>query len=86
MAAAEKKSVLISRAEVQRRIGHSRSSIYSKLRRDSDGYDPTFPRPIALPGVRTIRWLEHEIDEWLDGVITASRANDQEDQHDKQKP
>jgi prophage regulatory protein len=34
----------------------------------------TFPKPISL-GSRAVGWLEHEIDDWLDRRIRASRPS-----------
>lgn len=51
---------------VKARTGLSRSSIYQGI---ADG---TFPRPIKL-GLRSVGWLEDEIDEWIRQRVEASR-------------
>ena len=49
---------LIRLREVQHRVGLSRSSIYRFM---AEG---TFPKPVHL-GARSVAWVEHEIDAWL---------------------
>ena len=49
---------LLTRHEVEERVGLKRSSIY-RLMRDDD-----FPEPIKV-GIRAVRWLETEINSWL---------------------
>ena len=44
---------------VRARTGLSRSTIYLRISED------TFPRPIQL-GVRSVGWVESEIEEWLE--------------------
>lgn len=51
---------------VKSRTGLSRSSIYMSA---AEG---KFPRPIRL-GVRSVGWLESEIDSWLASRVEASR-------------
>jgi prophage regulatory protein len=53
--------------QVKIRVGLSRSSIYSAV---SQG---KFPQPIKL-GIRSIGWLDSEIDTWLAGQIEQSRT------------
>ena len=52
------KIIILRRKQVEEKTGLSRSSIYLMLERDE------FPKPIKL-GVRSVGWLESEIDEWL---------------------
>ena len=49
---------LIRLREIQHRVGLSRSSIYRFMA------ERTFPKPVHL-GVRSVAWVEHEIDAWL---------------------
>lgn len=46
--------------------GLSRSTVYLRV---SEGM---FPKPISLGG-RAVGWLEHEVQEWIDRRIAASR-------------
>jgi prophage regulatory protein len=46
-----------------------RSAIYAKAKAGE------FPTPIKLGGGRSSAWLEHEIDEWLQLQVQASRGN-----------
>ena len=59
---------ILRRPQVEARTGLSRSTIYARIQ------DGTFPRPISL-GSRAVGWLEHEIDNWLDRRIKASRPS-----------
>lgn len=52
--------------QVQKLVGLSRSSVYSRIQAGS------FPRPVSLGG-RAVGWLEHEIDQWLNQQINLSR-------------
>ena len=54
--------VILRLIRVTNRTGLSRSSIYNFI---SEG---KFPRPIPL-GERSVGWLEHEVDEWLQSRI-----------------
>lgn len=58
---------IIRLSEVMNKTGISRSSIYSYMN------DNLFPMPIKL-GVRSVGWLEHEVDSWLEERIASSRA------------
>jgi prophage regulatory protein len=52
--------------EVKARTGLSRSTIYLKMAEGS------FPEPIAL-GVRSVGWIESEVDAWIAQRIEQSR-------------
>jgi prophage regulatory protein len=54
--------------DVQKRTGLSRSTIYLRISEES------FPKPISLGG-RAVGWIEHEVDEWLNEKIKASRES-----------
>ena len=60
---------ILRRPQVEARTGMSRSTIYARIQ------DGTFPRPILL-GSRSVGWIEHEIDDWLQQRIKASRPSD----------
>lgn len=51
---------------VKQSTGLSRSTIYQRV---ADG---GFPKPVSL-GDRAVGWLEHEVQEWLQRRIDASR-------------
>lgn len=53
-------------AQVIKRTGLSRSTIYQRI------YDDEFPRQIRL-GANSVGWLENEIDEWIGQRIRNSR-------------
>jgi prophage regulatory protein len=68
---------LLTRAEVTRRTGFSRSAIYARIQAG------TFPRPRRERGTGTVRWLGSEVDAWvgswlaqseLAGMLEGSRA------------
>lgn len=61
------KITILRRKQVEHRTGLSRSSIYEKI---GDG---SFPCQIKLGGGRAVGWLEHEIENWLQSQIEASR-------------
>jgi prophage regulatory protein len=55
--------------EVIRRTSHSRSSIYQLIGRGE------FPRPIRI-GLRSVAWVECDIDGYIEARILASRGDD----------
>lgn len=55
--------------EVKARTGLSRSTIYAAM---AEG---KFPKTVAL-AVRTVGWVESEINDWIDERIRASRGGD----------
>jgi prophage regulatory protein len=57
---------LIRLPEVKLRTGLSRSSIYLALKKN------IFPKPISL-GIRSVAWLESEVDLWISSRIEKSR-------------
>ena len=59
---------LLPRAVVERRVGLRRSAIYKRM---SKGL---FPLPVQEPGFRTVRWLESEIDAYLEGAKSWPRG------------
>ncbi|KMW73190.1 MULTISPECIES: helix-turn-helix transcriptional regulator [Photorhabdus] len=59
---------LIRLSEVKLRTGYSRAWIYRLIS------EKRFPQPIKL-GKRSIAFVEHEIDEWINQRITKSRSN-----------
>jgi len=64
------------RKQVEARTGLSRSAIYQKV---AEG---TFPKPIRL-SAQSVGWLSHEIDDWIEQRIRASRLVDKEVANDQ---
>ena len=54
---------------VQTRTGLARSTIYVRV---ADG---SFPQPIRL-GVRTVGWIESEVDQWIQDQIATDWSVD----------
>ncbi len=54
--------------QVIERCGIRRSSIYAQMNAGK------FPKPIQL-GLRAVGWVDSDIDEWLQGKISASRGS-----------
>ena len=61
-------SQLLRLSDVEARTGLCRSSIYLRI---AEG---TFPKQVSL-GSRAVRWVDTEIQEWIDKVIHNSRSN-----------
>ena len=57
---------LLPIADVIRRVGFGRSTIYARIAAG------TFPRPRAEPGTGSVRWLESEVDAWVADWISRS--------------
>lgn len=66
---------VLRRRVVESRLGLSRSTIYDKINPKSPRYDASFPKPIRLGGA-AVGWLTHEVDDWLNRQIEASRNVD----------
>ena len=58
---------ILRRKQVEKRVGLSRSTIYSKIATGE------FPTPIAL-GARAVGWVESDITTWIESRIAASHA------------
>jgi prophage regulatory protein len=54
-------------SQVKARTGLSRSTIYLAVKNDA------FPKPISL-GLRSIGWIETEIESWIQSRIKISRS------------
>ena len=66
-AVTNQKTRFIKIKEVVSRAGICRVAVYNKMRTGE------FPKNIKL-GVRSVAWLESDIDEWIDSKITAQNA------------
>jgi prophage regulatory protein len=61
--------------QVMQRTGLSRSTIYSKLDPNCQYYDPSFPTQVRLGNGSAVRWIEAEIETWLEHCVIVSRAS-----------
>lgn len=52
--------------EVRHRTGQSTTDIYAGMSAEP----PTFPKSVPL-GIRTVGWVESEVDDWIAGRIAA---------------
>ena len=57
---------IVKRPVVESITGLSRSSIYAKME------NGTFPKAVKL-GIRSVGWLEHEIQSWIGNRILETR-------------
>lgn len=57
--------------ELMNLVQMSRTSIYSKLNKNSRRYDPTFPRPIK--NGRRLIWVNREVELWMSNLIRNGR-------------
>lgn len=64
----QEKLSILRRKQVEKRTGLSRSTIYLQMQKGK------FPEPINL-GLRSVGWLEHEIEDWLSGRIRRRDAD-----------
>lgn len=60
---------LLKLPAVLTRVGFSRAKIYALIKQGA------FPAPISL-GARAVAWLDHEVDDWINAAIKASRGAD----------
>lgn len=58
---------VLRRREVERRVGHSRSTLYAWI---SQG---RFPAPVRV-GARTVAWVESEVSDWLRARVAEREA------------
>ena len=52
---------LVTRAEVERRVGLGRSALYRAMR------EGRFPEPLRV-GPKSVRWLLSEVEQWITGL------------------
>ena len=64
---------IIRPSACDKKIGLKKTAVYDKLDPRSPRYDASFPKPIRL-GLRAVGFLEHELDEWIEARIKASRS------------
>ncbi len=68
METAKSKERILRLRQTLERTGLSRSTLYEKI---SAG---TFPAPVNL-GVRSVGWLESEVDEWIAACVKNRRQS-----------
>lgn len=66
--------IMLRLSQVILRTGLSRSTIYSKLDSGSAHYDPTFPTQVRLGTGSAVRFIEAEVNEWLELCVSTSRG------------
>ncbi|WP_330872724.1 helix-turn-helix transcriptional regulator [Pseudomonas sp. MMS21 TM103] len=66
--------VMLRLTQVVQRTGLSRSTIYSKLDQNSTHYDSTFPKQVRLGRGSAVRFIEAEVNAWLEQCVYSSRA------------
>lgn len=52
-------------AKVIDRVGLGKTAIYERVARGE------FPRPVPISGSTTVRWVESEVDDWMDAQVQA---------------
>lgn len=73
---ANERVTILRRKQVEARTGLSRSTIYGKIRKNDKRpteFDPAFPQPVKI-GLRSVGWVESEIEAWLDAQIKRTRG------------
>lgn len=60
---------LLSIKDVGIYTGLSRSTIYELINKNSDRYDPSFPKKVQLTQVRVV-WVASEIADWINTKIS----------------
>lgn len=65
---------ILRRRDLEARLRLSRTTIYDRINPRSKRYDASFPKPIRLGGGAAVGWLEHEVAEWIQRQIEASRS------------
>ena len=58
---------ILRRPKVEKRTGHSRSTIYAKMDRNSRYYDCDFPKSVKL-GKRAVGWYESRIEKYIENL------------------
>lgn len=65
---------ILRRCDVEGMIGYKRSTIYDWIDPASPRYKPDFPKPISFRGCTSVRWLESEVQGWLEEQVRVSRS------------
>lgn len=56
---------LLKISQTGARVGFGRNAIYERLNPNHKRFDPTFPKPVHIPGSTNIRWVSGEVDAWI---------------------
>jgi len=71
-------NALLPRHVVELMVGLGRSAIYARLKPGSSGYDPSFPKPVAIGGPAekptSVRWVASEVMAWCAKQVAARDA------------
>lgn len=51
--------------QVIEKVGFEKTAIYERVARRE------FPRPVPISGSTTVRWVESEVDDWMDAQVQA---------------
>ena len=72
---AQSGAIILRRKELEAKIGLCCSTIYNRMDQKSPGFDPAFPRPVALGIGKNppVGWLLSEVESWLLAQIETSR-------------
>ena len=60
---------LINDQQVADKFGHSRATTWRKTKEN-----PDFPKPIRLQGARATRWIEAEVDAYIQRQVNNARG------------
>lgn len=63
---------LLRLPDLLKKLGVSRSTVYSWLKESSPYYRSNFPRPCHFGMARAIFWRESEIDAWIESELAKS--------------
>ncbi|NQD97011.1 AlpA family phage regulatory protein [Pseudomonas sp. CrR25] len=67
--------ILLTLRQLMQRTGLSRSGIYLRFDPKSPYFDPAFPRRVRLTSSKSIRFVESEVNAYLEQCIAASRQD-----------
>lgn len=60
---------LILRSTLQVITGTSRATTYARNDPKSNQFDPNFPKPVRLPGSNAVRFVRHEVEDYVRALI-----------------
>lgn len=68
------REALLTRQEVERITGLGRSALAERRNPKSKQYDPSFPAPVTVGGANSVRYVESEVQAWVNSKIKAART------------